>query len=280
MPFVEIKPRALVLMRAMAGEYADLYVEDELLPSLQVAAQSSSPTLDDVKAALTDPFRGLRALYGHYAFARRGKDKHDLAALAIEALNRVVSPETFEQFLRQPHADSLWTAYEDVCRGRSRKPLEQLNRGIIAGLAELAQEIYREDGVGSVVNWIVRSINGSDRVEDEFLRMVDIRGVGPKMTSVFIRDVVFLFGLEERLDPVDRLYVQPIDKWIRLIAPYIIEEPGIAEAADWILAGKLAKYTRRAGVSGVRFNMGTTAFGSGSAHTPQRFHESIREILP
>jgi len=164
----------------------------------------------------------------------------------------------------------LWANYLDICAERKKKPQEQLNLGPVAGIAELAQEVYRRDGVGSIAGWVHSGVAQTDRLEPQFLRMVDVRGVGPKLTSLFLRDVVFFFNLEERIDHSERLYVQPVDKWIRMIAPYVIDEPGIEDAADWILAGKLAKHTRHARISGVRFNMGATYFGMREIRSPEQ----------
>lgn len=276
---MEIKPRARTLLRAMANEWADVYVEEILLPSLLRAARAGSADIEPIKEALSNPYKCLEAIYSHYAFARRGKDRQELSDLAIEALHRTVRPEAMDKFLALADASILWETYEAVCQERRKKPMEQLNRGVISGIAELAQEIYRLDGQGSIAEWVLKGVVQTDRIEPEFLRIVDIRGVGPKMTSVFLRDVVFLYGLEERIDHIDRLYVQPIDKWIRLMAAEVIDEEGAADAADWILAGKLAKYTRHAGVSGIRFNMGVTAFGMREVRNTESFESAVERLL-
>ena len=273
----EVQPSALVLIRRIAGEYGDRYVGEIVLPALARAADAKSSTVTDVRMAFADPYRCLRAIFAHYAFSRRGRDRTELADIAVDALEKACPPERFEEFLAQPDASSLWEAYVEVCKEYRRKPMEQLNRGVIAGLAELAQEIYRQDGVGSIAGWIVKGVLQTDRIEPQFLRIVDIRGVGPKLGSLFVRDVVFLNSLEEQLDPVDRLYVQPIDKWIRLIAPFLGED--VEDTPDWVLAGKLAKYTRRSGVSGIRFNMGATYFGSRVAKAADFIDEAIDELI-
>ena len=278
MSFVELKPRALALMRSLSSDYSDEYVEDSLLPGLSRELDCSCDA-ETVRQRLLEPYHGLRTLYGFYAFQRRGKDRHELSGLALKALSAACRESAFSQFLALTDGDLIWQSYLEVCRREGRKPLEQLNRGVLVGLAELAQEIYQLDGTGSIVNWIVAGANLTSRLEPQFLRIVDIRGVGPKVTSVLLRDVVYLYNLESRIDPVDRLYVQPIDKWLRLVAPHVIEEPGIEDAADWVLAGKLAKYTRRAGVSGVRFNMGVSAFGARHGASAGGFSRALEELL-
>ncbi|MCZ7580492.1 MAG: hypothetical protein M5U21_06695 [Fimbriimonadaceae bacterium] len=278
MPIEDVRPECQSLMRMMSGEPADRYVAELLLPTLQHAMDIDEPSISEVRNGLLDPYLCLKAIYGYYAFSRRGKDRHELASLSIEALESCTSPENIGQFLALADADSLWNAYVEVCGERKKKPMEQLNRGVIAGIAELAQEIHELDGSGSIAGWIVKGVRANQRIEPQFLRMVDVRGVGPKLTSLLLRDVVFLFEIEPRIDHMDRLYVQPIDKWMRLIAPYVIDEPDAADYADWVLAGKIAKHARRAGVSGIRFNMGTAYFGLRIARSTEDFVARIEAM--
>lgn len=264
-------------MKVMAGDRADRYVREMMLPSIAKAVGLEEPSLDAIRERLENPYYCLRAIFGHYAFARRGKDRFDLADLAMRAIDATFTEETMEDFLKKPDAVVFWENYKAICHKRRRKAMEQLNRGVLQGIAELAQEIYREDGVGSIASWVVDAVEEDGRLEDQFLRMVDVRGVGPKLTSVFLRDMVYLFDLEEQIEPADLLYVQPIDKWLRQVGPYVVEELD-GKSADWILAGKLVKYTRRGEVSGIRFNMGVTYFGMREVKDPEKFTAMLANL--
>jgi hypothetical protein len=275
----EIGSHSVQLVRALAGDRADRYIPEFLLHPLERVFQTDNLTLRDLRDAFSDPYLCLRALLGHYAFCRRGKDRAELSSLAIEALERTCDEDEFESFLEEPDAGRLWEGFLKACEESRRKPLEQLNRGVIAGLGELAQEVYRLDNVGSVAGWVLKGVLQTDRVEPQFLRIVDIRGVGPKISSLFLRDVAHVFGLEAQIDRADRLYVQPIDKWLRLLAPYVIDEPDVEVPADWVLAGKLAKYSRLAGVSGIRFNMGATYFGMREVKVPEMLDQVVEALL-
>lgn len=278
MPIPEMRPESIALFRAMSGPKAEHYLGEILVPSLCRACHAQH-SIESLIERLQDPYHCLEAVFAHYAFARRGKDRLELSEIAIAALHRTTRGDQIGDFLALEDAESLWESFVDVCRERGRKPMEQLNIGVIAGMAELAQEIYRLDGSGSIAGWIVKGVEQTGRIEPQFLRMVDVRGIGPKITSLFLRDIILLFNLESAIDHSDRLYVQPIDKWIRAIAPYVIDEPNADNLADWILAGKLSKYARKAGVSGVRFNMGTTWFGMREIRAPEFFESGIRQIV-
>lgn len=278
MALVELDPKGRAILWQVSSRYADHYVGEILLNAVGKAIDCAQPTLPQVREALGDPILCLRVFFSHYAFSRRGKDRALLATMAIDALDRCLESDP-GSIIAGHSGEALWNAYLEVTAEHNRQPTVQLDLGVIAGMAELCQEIYQEDGVGSIASWIVRSILQTDRIEPAFLRMVDIRGVGPKTTSTFLRDIVFVSGLEDQLDHQDRLYVQPIDKWMRMMAPYIIPEIVDIRAADWILAGKISKYARHAGVSGIRFNMGTTYFGLRVVHEPDAFEPRIKELL-
>ena len=63
------------------------------------------------------------------------------------------------------------------------------------------------------------------------------------------------------------------------MARHIVPEPGMEKAADWVIAGKVAKYTRRAGVSAIRFNMGATFFGQRRVRDPNRFTDTLARLV-
>lgn len=275
----DIRPECAKFIRLLAAERADAYAAEILMPALGRAVGDRAATFDSIKQHLSTGYGCLAAVYGHYAFSRRGKDRAQLAQNATEALRRTTSPDDFGLFLSRADASTLWDKFVEVSKESGQKPMEQLNRGVIAGLAELAQEIYAVDGHGSIYSWIVNGILKTGRVEPQFLRMVDVRGVGPKLTSLVLRDVVFLSGTEDRLEPADKIYIHPIDKWIRLLAPYVIDEDNADDMADWILAGKISKYTRRVGVSGIRFNMGATYFGMREVRVPENLQRMIDHVV-
>lgn len=276
--WIDLRPESAALFQILSGEPADRYIAAALFPPLgrlcRTAAERKS-----IAEALLDPYFCLRALLGHYAFNRRGRERGCLSELAVVALRRTVAPEGFDRYLERCDAVDLWENFVAVCREEGQKPVEQAHRSVVSGFLELAQDLRQDGGSGSLAAWLAESVERTGRLEPNFLRLVEMRGVGPKAASQILRDVVFLFDLEERLDPADRLYLQPIDKWTRAAAPYVIDEPNANDLPDWILAGKLAKYARRAGVSGVRFNMGIRWFGSREVRAPEFFDAAIRERL-
>ncbi len=278
-PVPPLDPRALLIIQKMAGEYADKYLADFVFPHFQRILKLPNAEESSIREALDLPVSSLQIFFGHYAFARRGKDRDELASAATTAINRLFAEQDPAEILGAEDGEGLWTMFAAICDDRGRKANEAQNRGLLQGMLELSQEIFREDGIGSIGGWIVDAAEQTGRIEDEFNRIVDIRGVGPKSTSTFLRDVIHIFGCEDKIDPADRIYFQPVDRWIRAIAQVIVPEPNMDQAADWIVAGKVSKYTRRAGASGIRFNMGTTHFGQRVVREPERFNDEIEVLV-
>ena len=276
---VPLDPKAVILMRRLAGEFGEKYTREFLLERFKKELTLSSSTRDAVLAAMEDPFLSLLAFVGHYAFARRGKDRDELSRIALRSVHQLVSERPFTEVLDMPDGVLLWEKFAEKCEQSGRKPQEDLNRGPVQGMLELAQEVHRNDPGQSIATWIIGSLEDSGRVEPQHERIVDIRGVGPKSASAFIRDLVWLFDAEEDVSPIDRIYVQPVDRWLRLAVTYLVPEPDLDEPPDWVVAGKISKYSRRAKVSGILLNMGLTYFGQRIALRPERFETELRHLL-
>ncbi|MBL8041274.1 MAG: hypothetical protein JNM04_07990, partial [Chthonomonas sp.] len=276
----ELEPRSKEVVRSIANEWGERYLQERLLPELQIGLTTETATLSELRDAWMHPYFSLRVFYSNYAFVRRGKDRNMLSKFTVAALERVTTPDTIEKMLAEPDGSQIWEAFCQICEENGRKNVEQLNRGVISGMVELAQEIYQIDGEGSIAGWIIAGILQNARIEPQFLRIVDIRGIGPKTTSTYLRDLVAVFGIEEKIDRIDRLCMQPIDRWVRLVAGDIMTEIDIDETIDWVLAGKLTKYARRSGASGLKLNMGATYFGTQEVREPERFDRVIEEHFP
>jgi hypothetical protein len=266
----DVSREVAIVVREIAEHYGPLYVRELMLPRLLQYLPPADRCEENARAALCDPLGCLRVVFQEYAFARRGKERQELGTMAVQALKRATAE--VELFNRED-AVFVWEAFEGICADNRQKPMEQLNRGILQGLPELAQEIQQQGGSGSIALWIVDAARKTGRIENQFMRMVEVRGVGPKLSSLILRDVVYLFNLEDRIDPVDRLYFQPIDRWTRVVAEFVIED--YEDPADWILAGKLSKVVRKSGAKGVLFNMGVTYYGTRVVHSAEQFANGL-----
>lgn len=246
------------IVNRIAGEKAEGFQKEVLYPQIARAMRIRSSLPQDVREAFADSYYAFRAMLGYYAFAKRGNDRVEYSGFALQALDLVLqgNKENFPAFLESGEAPQrLWEAFVQVCQRNQRKVNEQLNRGLIEGLAGYAQRIYAEDGIGNIWSTIQRDIVRTGRVEPIYNTITEIKGIGPKVGALVLRDMVALYDLESAIDPADFHYLQPVDTWIRRIGPMLSDEI-TNDTADWVIAGKLSKLCRRNRVSGVRFNQG------------------------
>lgn len=271
---------ALDIMRAMASGFAEGYIREYLVPGMRSAWSVRDAELGELRRTSLAPEAAIRIFYLKYAFCKRGRERDVLAAIALAALDRAVQERGFDGLLEQPEPGAIvWQHFHDVCAERGHRNSQQLNGGLIAGVIDLASELQSSEGDGSLSRWVVDSVERTGRLQPIFLRLVDIRGLGPKVASSLLRDLVIVHDIEEEIEHIDRLFVQPVDRWLRALARRIVPEFDGHTSADWIIAGKVAKYTRRAGVSGARFNMGSVYFGLRGVRDPMTIDDRLARAL-
>lgn len=257
---------------SLAGEPAEHFLTELLSHGLGGARGTwDAPAIAE---RLNDPALCLRAIYSRYAFSRRGKDRKALAELAGAALDAVLASG---KPLAEISIDSVWEHYCQGCDAAGRKAAPDLNRGVVLGLAGLAQTVARDKGV-SLARHAANAVREHGRIEPIFFGIVELRGVGPKVAATMLRDWVYAYDAEANVVFRDSIYLQPIDRWTRFTAPYLLEDTNAAEFPDWILAGKLGKAARTAGVSGIRVSMGISWLGleAASSNAPEaRFLELL-----
>ncbi|MFQ3611428.1 MAG: hypothetical protein SNJ72_08040 [Fimbriimonadales bacterium] len=269
-----------LILKRIANEKAERFQREVLFPQLARAMRINLSETQEVREALADPYYAFRAMLGYYAFAKRGNDRAEYSAFALEALDRVLEGKkaNFAAFLSAGDApERLWQAFEEVCRENQRKINEQLNRGLIEGLAGYASRIYAEDEIGNIWTTIHQAIVRSGRVEPIYQAITEIKGIGPKVGALVLRDMVALYDLEPQIEPSDYHYLQPVDTWIRRIGPLLSDEI-TDQTADWVIAGKLSKLCRRNRVSGVRFNQGVQYLAIVEVRKLEHLKDFLRQL--
>jgi hypothetical protein len=268
-----------LIIRKLAGAKAEQFQNGVLVPKLASLALAASRDRQGVVEALESPSRAMRVVLGYYAFTRRGAAGDEYARIALSSLETMAADdEGFERLLSTPDPPSLWPSFLEECERRNRKANEQLNRWLIDGFLGMAHRTRQEDGEGNIFHGIRDGVIRSGHVHPHFDRLTSIRGVGPKIASLLLRDVCWLYNLEHLVAPGDRLLLQPVDAWLRRVADRLTEEVSGEQTPDWVIAGKVAKLTRRAGVSGIAFNMGVQYFGLREARHAGGFARAFRSL--
>lgn len=237
-------------LRLIAGAPANCYITEKLLAPLGCS---------DIETAVADlsiDKNSFRAVLSRYAFPR----SDGCADVALQALEQTLEGSDFIEFLESEDSEALWLSFVELCGDAELKVKEQEQRPLLDGFARFNMDVYHQTGESNLFIWFADEVEQTGRIDHLFERLVEIRGLGPKNASHILRDAAFLFDWEDKVHLADRLFLQPITSSLRHLAVQIIPECD-ERPADWVLAGKVAKYCRLADVSGVRFNMGAAYLG-------------------
>jgi len=108
--------------------------------------------------------------------------------------------------------------------------------------------------------------------------LVEIRGIGPKIASLYLRDIFDAFEIDESRVG-NKAYLQPIDIWTRRGARIIAEIFLMTSPkSDWDYAQVLVEVSERAGVRSSLTNTGLWILGAQLAGNPDRFREALSGI--
>jgi len=111
----------------------------------------------------------------------------------------------------------------------------------------------------------------SNHLDEAHATLQSIRGIGPKIASLFLRDV----ALDRNL-PVahlrDRELLQPVDVWIRRTTERLTQK---SFENDKEVAGQFVQLANHAGCCALSLNAGGWYFGSQIARTVQNLNDAL-----
>lgn len=125
----------------------------------------------------------------------------------------------------------------------------------------------------SLANWAATCIENDDLLS-AFEKLKRIRGVGSKISSLYLRDICVLSGNANR-NIRDRYLLQPIDVWTRRAARYLIDDK---EASDKKCAEFLTEFEDNIGILNGSLNIALWVLGSQIAQNKKTFVEFLKGI--
>jgi hypothetical protein len=239
---------------------SSLYERETFLPSVSKILWPATNIAAQVKHHAEDWQDRLELLLGNYAFSRKGGEGAGYQKHALDAL-RAVSKSSggFAALATQPEPGKMvFEEFKAICGALPKRKGSNDNlNGVIAGLTDLAAKVRQ-----SPVLWIRDKIAGAGRVEPVFVELLNIRGIGEKLASFILRDIVWLYELERGIEKGDLLYLQPVDIWVRRIASIFWRDSRLEsdKVPRLLVARRLAEFCHTHGISGVRFNQGAWYF--------------------
>lgn len=123
--------------------------------------------------------------------------------------------------------------------------------GILRFVSQLPEQNVTRYSVAAIERGDIKALFGD---------LIGIIGIGPKIASVYTRDLVDLYDLENRIAPEDLSLLQPIDVWVRRVV-YKIGIVGEEQLSDVDIQKRIVLACHDLGVSAMRFNQGAWYLG-------------------
>lgn len=190
-----------------------------------------------------DPRSALAFIFRYHAFARAGGEQAGYGEYAFNALQSIQSRAE-----GSIPATTLWDRFVDQCEMHDTGVNERVNRGVVTGLTELVND------KGNLFLWVESEIKQTATVESVFEELMNVKGIGRKIATFIIRDLVWFLGMEREIQDDDLQYLQPIDRWVRRVAEQLF--PELEGASREQIAAKVARQCVQNGISGAEFNQG------------------------
>jgi hypothetical protein len=186
-------------------------------------ARFQNPHWDKYPGAEKDEVEAMCLFLGGYAFERQGSNP-SYAHAAVTAIEEArIHPG--------PHLkQTVWDKFSGFLQG------QKLNWKI--------NPLGQRDGEGCNCVWCVFDGESlisaakqsllNEQAKAIWERLQRIRGVGPKIASLFLRDLAVRYGLAPKKD---RHLLQPVDVWVRRTVQRLANNNGMGaeEIAEWIV---------------------------------------------
>jgi hypothetical protein len=113
----------------------------------------------------------------------------------------------------------------------------------------------------NILHFLIEQIK-SKKIAEAYRNLDGIWSIGPKITSLILRDVVYIYGLENYLSDEDYYFLQPIDTWVHNLSKKIelVNKSKIYKDEAKDITDKCFEL----GVNPIHYNQGAWYVGSNS----------------
>ncbi len=118
----------------------------------------------------------------------------------------------------------------------------------------------------NIVAFLIEKIK-SNNIKKAYQDLDDIWSIGNKIASFILRDIIYIYELEDFLDPIDYKYVCPIDTWVHQVSKKIslVSNEKLGNEKEQIQEAKeISNKCLEAGVSPIHYNQAAWYIGSNS----------------
>lgn len=206
------------------------------------------------KEQFEDNYHALICFFKYYAYSRQG---------AASAYPKIAEKALQNRFMRSvksitiADAEEVWKNYQEIARN------EYNNLGVNKKLNPIRSDkgILTKMTKKNIINLAshVRSLIQNNQTKEAHDLVDDIRGVGTKIASLYLRDIAYLGRIPENTIK-DSYYLQPVDTWINQAISIIF-----GQGKPKVLRKKqemIVELCETANVSPIAFSQGAWVLGS------------------
>ena len=250
-------------MKLLAGEWASIYQKEH----------SRTPKI--ARSLMRDPRKGLE-YFLQDSFARAGGEQAGYGGIAVNALRRCISTVNgYAVFITKENASELaWAEFERICLSQNIGVNRRVNEGVVKGLIRLAQE--SKDYDYNPFQYIRKKVQSA--MTDAFIALTNIKGIADKIAPFLLRDLVCILDLEEKVPLEHRIFIQPVDRWVKKTAICMWADIGM-RASSWGIAMRIVDKCNEFGISGIRFNQGAWKYGTLKVKDVKNLCYKLEELL-
>jgi len=209
---------------------------------------------DSFQKQFEDNFQALVCFFENYAYERQG------AAPAYPEIALTVLKNKFNNITRTitiEDARAAWRDYKEIAESkynglRVNKTHNPMNSdsGLLALMAKR--------NIPNLATY-TRNLTQNRQTEAAHTLIDDIRGIGTKIASLYLRDIVYLAKIPEETI-TDQYYLQPVDTWIEQTLSIIFgkEKPKTLVGQQEVIV----ELCQAADVSPIAFSQGAWMLGS------------------
>lgn len=185
-----------------------------------------------------------------------------------------VAKSVLDKKTELPFPKEFWKKFKEELG--SEKPNEKLNplchtdKGCKCALCVLRQEGY--ESKPNIVT-VSRQLLENGEVQKTYKVIKRIRGIGPKITSLFLRDVADWFHVQ--VENSNRYLLQPIDAWVRRTVEVL--SPNDGKRRDKDIGTWICEESRKFNANPEKVNQGIWYFGSQIAYSKFRLKKTLAD---
>lgn len=256
------------------SEKSKIYEEKVFLKSIADNLKITSTTLCDVTRTLeTNSLLGTKFVMGA-GTARAGGEQAGYGKMFCNALDKCSDDfGGFEKLIKETDSPQIvYSEFLKICKQQSKKPNKKINEGLITDFLKCVQNIPSNN----LFLWLKESIRDNG-IESTYIKLLKIHGIGKKITSLILRDVVWLLDLG-KISSEDQIYLQPIDTWLKQIS-FKLWIDLHNKVDEFVIAKRIVDKCSEIDISSISFNQGAWYFGSNEVKDKKLLEKCMNDLI-